>query len=683
MTEIVLFTPKADCDAAENLDGFVEMCRSKLTVFGADLPFKENVWDVTDAIQTKGMGGKRTRITFSSAATVDEKMPKMLREPFLSFAKAYVRYMHGMRPSKVIYFRIAALRAIEAALLERGTAPNPVQIDAHVLNRAAQNISDWLGEDAAYRVGGQIEMIGAFLLESRLTTFPVRWRNPIKRTNSGVRIGKEFDRRRMEKMPSLAALNALPKIFRLATEPADVIVTSVAALLLSSPDRISEALSLPEECEVREPRGDGEISYGLRWWPAKGAEPMVKWLVPSMAAVVQEALQRIRVITKEARKIAKWYESNPDRIYLAQDADHLRDREWLTMEDVVEILGLTKSSSAQAWCKANAVKTRQLEGNGSRVFAHFSDVEAAVLAMLPKGFPIFDKETGLKYSEALFVVRRHELGAQRSTLRPTIETISISQINTGLGSRAMHGFASVFSRHGFTEPDATPIVVTSHQFRHYLNTLAQAGGLSQLDIAKWSGRKDVRQNEAYDHVTPDQMLRKIRGSVGTDQMFGLLAELPKKVPISRDEFARLIIPTAHTTDLGYCVHDYTATPCQLHMDCIHCQDFVCVKGDIEKEARLRHRLDEAKELMAKSQAAVADGYFGSDRWLDHHLSTLERLTQLSSIIDNPEVPNGTVIQLSPPKTLSRIDHETGGGHRRLDKGQQARLPSDVKALLGN
>ena len=105
MAEIVLFTPKAELDAAANLRGFVDMCRSKLTVFGADLPFQNDVWDVTDAVATKGKGGKRERITFSNAATVDQKSPEMMREPFLSFAKAYVRYMHGMRPTKTIHNR--------------------------------------------------------------------------------------------------------------------------------------------------------------------------------------------------------------------------------------------------------------------------------------------------------------------------------------------------------------------------------------------------------------------------------------------------------------------------------------------------------------------------------------------------------------------------------------------------
>ncbi|MCG9024455.1 integrase [Laribacter hongkongensis] len=681
MAEIILFTPKAELDAAANLRGFVDMCRSKLTVFGADLPFQNDVWDVTDAVATKGNGSKRERITFSNAATVDQKAPEMMREPFLSFAKAYVRYMHGMRPTKIIHNRVAALRAIEAALLETGLPPDPVQIDSRILNRAAQIVADRFSDGAAYRVGGQIEMLGIFLSENRLVAVPIRWRNPIKRPSSAVRVGKEFDEKREEMMPSPAALDALPRIFRIATEPADVITVSIAALLLASPDRISEVLTLPEACEVREPRKGKEDAYGLRWWPAKGAEPMIKWLVPSMGSVVEEALQKIRSVTAEARRIAKWYEQFPDQLYLAANVAHLRGQEWLSMKELAKILGINGGAAANTWCKTAGVATEKLEGAGKTLYVRFRDVEAAVLRMLPKGFPVLDNETGLKYSEALLIVRRNELGAQRGTYRCMIEAVSIGQVNTGLGSRVKHGYASIFSRFGFTEPDGSHIEVTSHQFRHYLNTLAQSGGLSQLDIAKWSGRKDIRQNEVYDHLTPGQMLQKIRDAVGGDQMFGPLAEIPKKVLIRRDEFARLVVPTAHTTDLGYCVHDYTASPCQLHMDCIHCQDLVCVKGDAEREALLRRRLDEAKGLMERAQAATSEGYSGSDRWLDHHRTIVDRLVQLCAIMDDPKVPDGAVIQLAAPSKPSLMDQVTERGQFQLEN-EQTRLLAGVKALLG-
>lgn len=681
MADIILFTPKAELDAAANLKGFVEVCRSKLTVFGPNLPFGDDVWEVGEFLALKAKASKRVRVTFSNMATVDDRAPETMQEPFLSFAKAYVRYMHGMRPTKAIYNRMAALRAIEAALSESGATPDPVRVDSRILNRAAQIVVDRFSEGAAYRVGQQLEMVGTFMAENRLTAVPVRWRNPIKRPNSAVRVGKEFDERRAKKMPSPAALDALPRIFRLATEPADLITVSVAAIMLAAPDRIGEVLTLPEACEVREPRKGKEDAYGLRWWPAKGAEPMVKWLVPSMASVVQEALHKIRAVTEEARSIAKWYEQNPGQIYLAPDVAHLRGQEWLSMLEVSRILGLANENSASAWCKGNAVKMGRIEAGVGRVYARFSDVEAAVLRMLPRGFPVLDNVTGLRYSEALLVVRRNELGAKRGTYRCMIEPVGVDQINSRLGSRAAFGFQSIFSRLGFTEPDGGHIVVTSHQFRHYLNTLAQAGGLSQLDIAKWSGRQDVRQNEAYDHVTPRQMLAKIRDAVGGDEMFGPLAELPKKVLIRRDEFARLVVPTAHTTDLGYCIHDYTASPCQMHMDCIHCQDLVCVKGDAQKEAMLRQRLKEAKSLMEMAEAATGEGYSGSDRWLEHHKSTVDRLSQLCAIMDDPTVPNGTVIHLASPKMPPRIEQSVGDRLSQQSDGQ-SRLPADARALRG-
>lgn len=653
MSDVILFRPKAELDAAGNLAGFVESCRNELTIFGADLDFEANIWDVTEALGLKGHGKKRQRLVFNTLGADTDQAQTRMDDRFRPFAKAYIRYMHGFRPTKIVGFRLAALRALEAALSESGLPPDPVRTDALILNRAAQMIVDRYSEAAAYRIGGQLEMAVEFLADNRLTSVPTRWRNPIKRPGDAVRVGKDFDERRQDKMPTEAALDALPKVFRLATEPVDVIVSSVAAILCSAPDRINEVLILSDTCEVHQNAGkDKGEAYGLRWWPAKGADPMVKWIVPSMVSVVEEAIGKIRSITHEARQMAKWYEEHPDEIYLHDEVRHLRNVEWLTMDEVAEIIGLDNSNSAPAWCKGHGVKPVTHEKSKQ---VRFVDIEAAVVAMLPAGFPFLGKETGLKYSDALLVVLTNQLNAQRGTYRCMIEPISVNQINSGLGGRAEHGFKSIFTRFGFTEPDGRPIKVTTHQFRHYLNTLAQAGGMSQLDIAKWSGRKDIRHNAAYDHVTPDQMLQKIRDAVGDEsQMFGPLAEIPKKVLIPRDEFARLRIPTAHTTDLGFCVHDYTMSPCQLHRDCIHCEDLVCVKGDEEKTMRLRQNLEEARELLRKAEDALAEGYAGGDRWLVHHQSTVERLSQLCSIMDDPGVPLGAVVQLAPPRGTARV-----------------------------
>jgi len=167
-------------------------------------------------------------------------------------------------------------------------------------------------------------------------------------------------------------------------------------------------------------------------------------------------------------------------------------------------------------------------------------------------------------------------------------------------------------------------------------------------------------------------------------MFGPLAELPKHVLIPRDEFARLLVPTAHTTDFGYCIHDFTMSPCQLHADCIHCQDMVCVKGDEERTAKLHRRLDEARALHGQSLAAVNEGYAGGDRWMQHQEAAIERMTQLCAILDDPSVPNGAVIQLSTPNMASRVKQavEARLGHE-LSGSSEMKLLSGLMNAMGS
>lgn len=654
MSDVIVFQPRAELDASANLRGFIDSCRTKLTVFGADLVFEEDVWDITESLAIKGFGNTRHRLVFSTLASVKNPKPVVLGEPFLSFAKSYIRYMQGLRPVKNVLLRLTALRALEAALTEIVGVPDPVRTDLFVLNRAGQRIADKYEDVTAYRIGGQLEMLATFLSENRLTSVQASWRNFLKRPDDALRVGKEFDKRREDKMPSPAALDALPKIFCLAKDASDIVISSIAAILCAAPDRISEVLLLPEDCEVTQEAGkDGGPVYGLRWWPAKGANPMVKWIVPSMVSVVQDAIRRLRIVTNEARIVAQWYENHPSQLYLESSNEHLRLKEWLTMSELRDAIGLcARRATALQWCQNFDVPTANFK---RRAHVRFSDVERAVLSMLPVGFPILDREGGLKYSDALLVIRVNEIHLRNSPYRCMVESLTINQVNRRLGGLDLHGFESIFTKFGFTEPDGSRIKITTHQFRHYLNTLAQAGGMSQLDIAKWSGRKDVRQNAVYDHVTPDQMLQKIRDAIGDDsQMFGPMAEIPKKVLIPRDEFALLRIPTAHTTDLGFCVHDYTMSPCQLHRDCINCGDLVCVKGDEDKTSRLRKNLEEARELLRKAEVAITDGYAGGDRWLVHHQSSIERLTQLCSIMDDPNVPLGAVVQLSPPRSAAMV-----------------------------
>jgi hypothetical protein len=641
MVDVIHFMPKAELTAAENVAAFVAMTRERLTIFGADLAFDEMVWDITETSQRRGLT-HRHRMSFCTLPTLKAAVPEAMAEPFCTFAKACVRYLQGLRPTKNPQFRLSALRAMEQALTENRLAGDPTRLNTHLLNRGAQIVKSHFGAAAAYRVGGQMEIIADLLRDKRFTPVPLMWRNPIPRPRDTYRVGNEFEEERDQKMPSSAALDAVAIAFRTATAPRDVIGISTTALMCAAPDRIAEVLTLPVDCEVFHSRPGKDDAYGFRWWPAKGADPMVKWLVPSMAGVAQEALAKIRRLTDEARRISAWYEANPGCLYLPEELQYLREADIISFEDASALLG---QEGVKGWARRKGIAVPSKRGAHGIDFVRF---ERAVLAMLPHGFPIFDHTTGLKFSKALFVVPLNLFRPDCAPSRCMIMPVNQQRIGDSLGGRIRHGSSSVFSRLGLTEPDGSPIEINSHQFRHWLNTLAQRGGLSQLDIAKWSGRKDVSQNRVYDHMSGGEILGLVRDSVANDdQLFGAIVEFRPNAPVSRDEFARMLVPTAHSTEVGFCVHDFAALPCQLHRDCVNCPEQVCIKGDTAKTARLRQRLAADRQLLMKAESAAAKRIHGADRWLVHHRTTVQRLEQLLALMEDASIPDGTVIRLAP------------------------------------
>lgn len=125
--------------------------------------------------------------------------------------------------------------------------------------------------------------------------------------------------------------------------------------------------------------------------------------------------------------------------------------------------------------------------------------------------------------------------------------------------------------------------------------------------------------------------------------------------IPRDQFGHLKIATAHTTEYGYCVHDYTMLPCQLYRDCMNCTEQVCVKGDAEKEANIRQLVTETRALLGNARAAESEGDAGANRWVAHQKLTLSRAEQLCAILEDPQVPDGTAIRLHGIIPASRLE----------------------------
>src|SRR6516225_202836 len=105
MADLVTFVPQADRDAQANLAAFIDLCRTRLTVFGQSLDFEADSWDVSDTIKLAGKS-KALRLVFGNIGTGNEPVRVTMREPFKSFAKSYMRYQHGVNPTHDVSTRM-------------------------------------------------------------------------------------------------------------------------------------------------------------------------------------------------------------------------------------------------------------------------------------------------------------------------------------------------------------------------------------------------------------------------------------------------------------------------------------------------------------------------------------------------------------------------------------------------
>jgi len=632
MAKIFHFKPKDALSAAENLESFIKKCRHDLTVFGADLDWDSAVWPKVTVFAKLGVTTRRPSVE------------QELDTSFSEFAKAYFRYQQGHKPTGTKN-ESKALRAVEAALLQVTGRADICNLSITVLDEAAKLASQHYSTGAAYHCGREIERLAAFVTENKLVPTSLHsWRSPIKRAEDKNKTGKEGKAEREKRLPNETALNALAEIFaNNPSEGRDIFTTSVFAMLMSAPSRISEVLSLPVDCEVIERDRDGVERYGWRFFSGKGFEGDIKWIPTTMVPVAKEAVRRLKHLSENARQLAKWIEKNPAKFYRHPDCPTVADNTPLTMEQACQALGLAHGTKKECRTSLNNRKLVQKDG------VHTLDsLWQHTLGRLPKEFPWYDEDKGIKYSNALCVLNKNQFHGVRGCLpvelyKPTNNFFSYDlSPRESLGDGAHN---SIFDHHGFKSETGSRLKLTSHQARHLLNTIAQRGGLSNLEIAKWSGRADVKQNRTYNHMSEYELVGLAESVDPSKVLFGPAGEVKKHLPVATQEFNTLEHAAAHITEFGYCVHDYTMSPCEKYRDCLNCTEQVCVKGNTDNLARIKARLERTEHLYGLAKKAIEQGDMGADRWYQYHEKTVTRLRELVSILENPEIEDSAQIKL--------------------------------------
>ncbi|MBB4585580.1 hypothetical protein GGE50_001446 [Rhizobium leguminosarum] len=641
---------------------FVELAR-EIDVLIKQEDWDADLWQVGASFVTKGQNrDNRVLAFYNRDATLTNRQEIVggapLADGLKDFAKAYVRYMHST--SQVSFEntmkRLDAIQLIEAAFRSLGLSPSIENLNVAVLNTAVSLAKVGVGAGRAYQFALYIQQVHRFCLDRKFLIAPFQWKHGVKKPKDKTEaIGKEAKAWRDEKLPSPEAFHALAHIYRNSETFVDRLFSAITAIFVAFPIRVHEVLQLRGDCEVFEEvknpeTGEMVDAYGIRVFPGKGHPPQVKWVPTQMASIVQEAVGRIREMCSEARAVAAWYEERPGELWLPEDLEPCRAGDWLDIKDVMRLVGTRTVGQVPYWVRTQGVEWRS-DGLPTEYMkgVRISSLATRLLRDMPRDFPKFNGSDEQKYSDTLILLFVNQAHAQRGTYPTLIEQMTVQTYDHWLSGHDGGKKQSVFEAWRFTERDGSPINISSHSFRHWLNTVAQLKGMSDMDIAKWSGRK-LEQNAAYNHVSSEEILSQIREALDDGTGIGPMFEAAKATgvnrPVDRRDFAEAQIGAALTTELGICVHDYSLLPCQTHGDCLDCSENVFIKGDTKHRDRIGKRLVLTERQLQHALWAMGDDYFGADKWVLSHQRTIEKLRRILAIHDDPTIPDGTIVNLA-------------------------------------
>jgi len=632
-------------DAAATLGRLTDYARG-LRVFGPTVDFDAPIWDLSEVKPAPPSGMQTHRLFFTRIAERETRSMegRVAFEPaFGNLVKTLVVLREFRSPAGPARYRkiLQAARHLYEALEDRGF--DPTRLTSDHFESACLAVSK-TSADNRYQIGQDLEEITKFVNKHALAKAPIAFKSPHERRRYGMRADDESRAKRASKMPSedlIDAVIAMSGIVRTRGDDRDVLRAAIVELLMCAPWRINELLNLHKDCVRRQglaaPAGGGPAeAFGFAYGGSKGAHDAIKWVPTGMVEVAERAIADIVRITQPARDVAIWMEAHPGRAFLAEPLRLADPATRLTMRDAAAALGLASKEAASYWLKANKVAREKRDG---RFWCSLGDLEAAVLRLQPQLTP-----GSRPLSEYLLLVPAHYFRNEMASLQPIVTFVTGAQIHGFLSTSDKH--KSIFERLDITDAEGKPYVVTSHAFRHYLNTIAKDGELPELDIARWSGRKRIEQNAAYDHTGGRQLAKRMRELHDTAAMRGPLTDTVKKLPpAEREEFLKARINTAHMTDIGACIQDWSLAPCPSHGSCAGCGDHLVVKGNAVHKARAQRLLAEHESMLAQAKSEVDEGTYGASDWVAHNEKLVEGLKKTIAVHDDPEIADGTVVQV--------------------------------------
>lgn len=666
--------------ASQRLGGFVTQEQAIFHSLPISTPWASSLWDVGNWLPQRG---KQNTLTFETHRQSLEKTgyPSPAKGPlpseFQDFTKALIVYLQRTRNLKfsMVAAYSIAIRRLYNPLFERG-ASDPTQLARGDFDRVIEFLRQ-SGYKNLYDAISHLQVVADTIDSLQLTEMAIHFEHdakPEKRRHDYISLhdpDRDVKQRKSdEKLPSREAMEAYAICSNNPINDSEEILLRVIDLLIVTGQRGNEVAVIPYDCWIERPikGATGEVvvdahskplvECGIRYFAEKQFQSRVHWLAESDVPLARRAVTRLKKLTKEQREIATWQELHPGRIWSYAPQSVISDAK------VLEWLGFSEARSAKRnlylFLTRNGVhpfddEPNERRGKSLRRRYVAGEIERLIVPKL-RGHAVLTEYIGrkarivLKTSETLAIAFDGQFrfgGREANVFRAVPRRVTIVDINHALGGDEK--YTSIFSRRSLTESDGTPIRLTSHQPRHWRNTIYHLTGMSDVQQALALGRKRLDQNVYYQHTSIEENTaahqaflafnshheridflhkgikeKRIQGAL-TDSYHTLLLD---RGTITAEAFLAVHATALHVTPFGGCIHDFSQAPCPKHLQCwngcshLHLMGTPSERANLEKQAE---NLTTAITLMRDAGAGEA----GSDVWL---ADQEDKLSNIKSVL---------------------------------------------------
>lgn len=652
---IKLWQAKHDKDTERNLAEFIKFAKSELTLYD------EQGWDSPSWKPNKGQ-----TLVFGFRQTEGNNYSPIetFKGPYLEFVKAFMRQQMTIKEITSAHLWISMFRNLYKALVTENEYKEPCirDVTGQTLKDTAALIKQSEGNlTRQYQIGGKLARLVKWLLDERIVLTLPAFKNPFpKQADKAEQLGEEADKFRNDRCPSMHEMLCLAECFAKAETVQDKYFTSVFVLLCFAPGRINELDGLTINSLQQ---GDDDGWYVV-WHGSKGYRDHRKPVPELMLDVVKEAFNRLIEISKPARICAKWAHEYPNQFYKHEGCNthpQSKDNQPLSHSQIahaMNIVGLLDRSGINF--QNHKARTKWVNALLAEDKVTYERLNEFVHNKYKNEDWPNNPDSKRPVWENLLLYRDLELKPKSSTKQFSWIMPTINGFNEQLTKKPKK-MRTLWERFNLTQEDGSPIALTTHQLRVWLNTHAKMGGVDDWKIAQWSGRADYRQNAAYDLRPTEQ-----KSKLATELMVVNYDDAPSAITLRKHN---LPVPlrsvgidregVADFTGIGFCTHNFAQTPCTKSGECVTCKEHVCLTGIPETLEELEHLEKLISEQFDSAVQAEGKDVFGADRWVTHLGWKLGHIRTLIAIMKDESLSAGTVIKIP-------VEHDPSPTRRALE-----------------